>query len=176
MLWETELLLAFSILRKINEKKREKGELSVHGDQIMSGFGQVWLISRNFWLRGPYVIFTISLFLIKTVMEWELINAVVNMWPAYEIFDNSLHSIISSLKKLLLIDQSKAREQWLSGPLVPVDPSHQSFLCGFCPCFFHGTAGTSQVQLLCILQPPDQRCNLSSTDIHRSCHWLKRIP
>lgn len=51
------------------KKKREKGELSVHGDQIVSGFGQVWLISKNFWLRGPYVILTISLFLIKTVME-----------------------------------------------------------------------------------------------------------
>lgn len=40
------------------------------------------------------------------------------------MFVNSLHPIISFLKKVPpLIDQNEMREQEMSGPMMPVDPS-----------------------------------------------------
>ena len=46
------------------------------------------------------------------------------MWPGHETFFNSLHPIISFLKKVPpLIDQNEMKEQEMSGAVMLVDPS-----------------------------------------------------
>lgn len=84
---------------------------------------------RSGWLQeasgseGPAQ-FAISQFFIWTFMEWELIDVWVNTWPGHETSVNSLHPIISFLKKVPpLIDQNETKEQEIPGSVRPVHPS-----------------------------------------------------
>lgn len=86
-------------------------------------------LGRSGWLQaasgseGPAQ-FAVSRFFIWTFMEWELIDVWVNMWPGHEMSDNSLHPIISFLKKVPpLTDQNEMKEQEMSGSMIPVHPS-----------------------------------------------------
>lgn len=83
--------------------------------------------------------FVISHFFTWTFMEWELIDVWVNMCPGHERFVNSLHPIMSFLKK---VPPLIARMKWKSRRCL-VLWCQLSFSGGSWHCFFQGTVGTS---------------------------------